>query len=159
MAPTIYLTGEAKSPTNNPITSQWGLFFIGLVVDTETHVIHAVDCTATLTLTVEFVRELLVGRSLLEDDALVESITDRYHGSSQRALAAAVRSAAAKYRDLSAGSPAYLDNPLAVRPEPHRTGPRRKHHDRASPRGAARRCFRFFHSRAAAPSPKRGDHR
>ena len=102
MARTIYLTGEAKSPTNNPITSQWGLFFIGLVVDTETHVILDADCTATLTLTVEFVRELLVGRSLLEDDMLVESITDRYHGSSQRALAAAVRSAAAKYRDLSA---------------------------------------------------------
>lgn len=103
--PTIYLTGEAKSPSNNPITTQWGLFFIGLVVDTETHVIRAADCTATRSLTVDFVRELLVGRSLLEDDALVESITDRYHGSSQRALAAAVRSAAAKYRDLSAGPP------------------------------------------------------
>lgn len=103
MSRTIYLTGEAKSPTNNPITSQWGLFFIGLVVDTESHVIRAADCTATLALTVEFVRELLVGQSLLEDDALVESITDRYHGSSQRALAAAVRSAAAKYRDVSAG--------------------------------------------------------
>ena len=102
MARTIYLTGEAKSPTNNPITSQWGLFFIGLVVDTETHVILDADCTAMLTLTVEFVRELLVGRPLLEEDALVESITERYHGSSQRALAAAVRSAAAKYRDLSA---------------------------------------------------------
>ena len=102
MARTIYLTGEAKSPSNNPITMQWGLFFVGLVVDTETHVIQAVDCTATLALTVEFVRELMVGRSLLEEDALVESITDRYHGSSQKALAAAVRSAAAKYRDLSA---------------------------------------------------------
>ena len=101
MTRTIYLTGEAKSPSNNPITTQWGLFFVGLVVDTETHVIQAADCTATLTLTVEFVRELLV-RSLLEDDVLVESITDRYHGSSQKALAAAVRSAAAKYRDLSA---------------------------------------------------------
>ena len=33
MARTIYLTGEAKSPTKNPITSQWGLFFIGLVVE------------------------------------------------------------------------------------------------------------------------------
>ncbi|MFC7375540.1 DUF3870 domain-containing protein [Brachybacterium sp. GCM10030267] len=103
MGTTIYLTGEAKAPSNNPITSQWGLFFIGLIVDTETHVIRAADCTATLTLTVEFVRELLVGRSLLEDDALVESITDRYHGSSQRALATSVRNAAAKYRDLSAG--------------------------------------------------------
>ena len=106
MSPTIYLTGEAKSPSNNPITSQWGLFFIGLVVDTETHVIEAVDCTATLSLTVDFIRELLVGRSLLDDDSLVESITDRYHGSSQRALAASVRNAAAKYRDLSAGSTA-----------------------------------------------------
>ncbi|MDN5588266.1 MAG: DUF3870 domain-containing protein [Brachybacterium sp.] len=102
MARTIYLTGEAKSPTNNPITSQWGLFFIGLVVDTETHIIQAMDCTATLTLTVEFVRELLVGRSLLDEESLVESITDRYHGSSQRALATSVRNAAAKYRDLSA---------------------------------------------------------
>ena len=102
MTRTIYLTGEAKSPSNNPITTQWGLFFVGLVVDTETHVIQAADCTATLTLTVEFVRELVVGRSLLEEDALVESITDRYHGSSQKALAAAVRNAAAKYRDLSA---------------------------------------------------------
>ena len=103
MTRTVYLTGEAKAPSNNPITTQWGLFFVGVIVDTETHVIEAVDCTATLALTVEFVRELLVGRSLLDDDSLVESITDRYHGSSQRALAAAVRSAAAKYRDLSAG--------------------------------------------------------
>ncbi len=104
MTRTIYLTGEAKSPSNNPITTQWGLFFVGLVVDTETHVIQAADCNATLTLTVEFVRELLVEHSLLEEDALIESITDRYHGSSQKALAAAVRNAAAKYRDLSAAS-------------------------------------------------------
>lgn len=104
MGTIIYLTGESKAPSNNPITEQWGLFFIGLIVDTETHVIREADCTAMLSLTVEFVRELLVGRSLLEDDALVESITDRYHGSSQRALATAVRNAAAKYRDLSAGA-------------------------------------------------------
>ncbi|WP_114853398.1 DUF3870 domain-containing protein [Brachybacterium sp. YJGR34] len=104
MGTTIYLTGESKAPSNNPITEQWGLFFVGLVVDTESHVIRAADCTATLALTTEFVRELLVGRSLLEDDALVETITDRYHGSSQRALAASVRSAAVKYRDLAAGS-------------------------------------------------------
>lgn len=104
MARTIYVTGEAKSPSNNPITSQYGLFFVGLVVDTETHAILRADCTAALALTVEFVRGLLEGRSLLEEDALVETITDRYHGSSQRAMTAAVRSAAAKYRDLVDGS-------------------------------------------------------
>src|SRR5699024_12173074 len=108
MAQTIYLTGEAKSPTHNPITSQWGLFFIGLVVDTETHVILDADCTAMLTLTVEFVRELLVGRPPLEEDALVEAITERYHGSSQTALAAAVRSAAAQNRGLSAAPSAQV---------------------------------------------------
>lgn len=99
-ARTVYLTGEAKSPTNNPITTQWGLFFVGFVVDTESHVIVRADCNATLGLTVEFVRELLVGRSILDEDALVETILDRYHGSSQRALAAAVRSAASRYRDI-----------------------------------------------------------
>lgn len=106
MGRTIYVTGEAKSPSNNPITSQYGLFFVGLVVETETHVIVRADCTATLALTVEFVRELLEGRSLLEEDALVETIIDRYHGSSQRAMTAAVRAAAAKYRDLVDGLPA-----------------------------------------------------
>lgn len=104
MARTVFVTGEAKSPSNNPITSRYGLFFIGLVVDTETHVIIRADCTAALALTVEFVRELLEGRNLLEDDALVETIIDRYHGSSQRAMTAAVRNAAAKYRDLVDGS-------------------------------------------------------
>src|SRR5690606_41511479 len=100
--PPSVFTGEARSPATTPLTSQGGLVSIGLVVDTETHVIRQAAAAATLALTVEFVRDLLVGRSLLEDDALVESITDRYHGSSQRALAAAVRSAAAKYRDLAA---------------------------------------------------------
>src|SRR5699024_3106772 len=102
MAQTIYLTGEAKSPTNNPITSQWGLFFIGLVVDTEPHVTLVASCTAMPTLPVEFVRELLLGCPLLEEVALVASTSERYHGSAQRALAAAVRSAAAKYRGRSA---------------------------------------------------------
>lgn len=101
---TIYLTGEAKSPSNNPITAQYGLFFVGLIVDTETHVIIRADCTVTLALTAEFVRELLESRSLLDEDALVETIIDRYHGSSQRALVASVRSAAAKYRDLIDGA-------------------------------------------------------
>ncbi|OYN90332.1 DUF3870 domain-containing protein [Parenemella sanctibonifatiensis] len=107
--PTIYLTGEAKSPSNNPITTQWGLFFVGLVVNTESHVIVEADCSATLPLTIRFVRELLEGHSLLEDDALIESITERYHGSSQKALAAAVRNASAKYRDLTADPTAQPD--------------------------------------------------
>lgn len=100
---TIFVTGEAKSPTNNPITSRWGLFFVGLVVDTDEHIIVRADCTAVLPVTIDFVRSLLEGQSILDEDGLVGMITERYHGSSQRALAAAVRNAASKYREILSG--------------------------------------------------------
>ncbi len=98
----IYLTGEAKAPTNNPITNTWGLFFVGLVVDPATHTIQDAECSATLALTRDFVRSLLVERSILDTDALLRMIDSRYHGSSQRALSASVRNAASKYREIRA---------------------------------------------------------
>lgn len=103
MNPTIYLTGEAKAPGNNPITAQYGLFFIGLEVDIVTHIIVRVECTATLQLTKQFIADLLTGRSVLDEDDLTSAIAERYHGSSQKALIAAMRSASAKYRNLTAG--------------------------------------------------------
>ena len=103
MDTTIYLIGEAKAPGNNPITAQYGLFFVGVEADTVTHTIVRAECTATLDLTKTFVSELLTGRSLLNEDDLASAIAARYHGSSQKALIAAMRSACAKYRDLTAG--------------------------------------------------------
>lgn len=102
MCSSIFVTGEAKSPSNNPITNQFGLFFIGIVVDRGTHRILDAECTATLALTNSFVRSLIVGASLLEEEGLVEQISARYHGSSQRALTTALRNAAAKYRGVVA---------------------------------------------------------
>lgn len=98
MCSSIFVTGEAKSPSNNPITSKFGLFFIGLVVDTDTHRILDAECTATLALTNSFVRRLIVGAGIDEEEDLVERISTRYHGSSQRALITALRNAASKYR-------------------------------------------------------------
>ncbi|MFI8597637.1 DUF3870 domain-containing protein [Kocuria koreensis] len=98
MCSSIFVTGEAKSPSNNPITSKFGLFFIGLVVDTDTHRILDAECTATLALTNSFVRSLIVGAGIDEEEDLVERISTRYHGSSQRALITALRNAASKYR-------------------------------------------------------------
>ena len=98
MCSSIFVTGEAKSPSNNPITSKFGLFFIGLVVDTDTHRILDAECTATLALTNSFVRSLIVGAGIDEEEDLVERISTRYHGSSQRALITALRNAASTYR-------------------------------------------------------------
>ena len=100
MSTSIFVTGEAKAPSNNPITNQFGMFYIALVVDTGTHRILDAECSATLALTNTFVRSLIVGASILDDGALTEQVVARYHGSSQRALAAALTNAAAKYRGL-----------------------------------------------------------
>ena len=60
MSDTIYLTGEAKAPSNNPITSQFGLFYVAFEIEPDTHRILDVDCTATLALTRNFIRSLFV---------------------------------------------------------------------------------------------------
>jgi hypothetical protein len=51
-----------------------------------------------LALTNSFVRSLIVGAGIDEEEDLVERISTRYHGSSQRALITALRNAASKYR-------------------------------------------------------------
>lgn len=96
----IFVTGEAKAPSNNPITTQFGMFYVALVVDPDTHRILDADCSATLALTTTFVKSLCVGARITDDGTLTEQVAARYHGSSQRALAAALTSAAAKYRSI-----------------------------------------------------------
>lgn len=98
----IFVIGEAKAPSNNPITNQFGLFFLALVIDPETHRILDAECTATLALTKSFVKSLIAGARITDADELNAQIALRYHGSSQRALIAAVTHAAMKYRSIVA---------------------------------------------------------
>ena len=102
MSDTIYLTGEAKAPSNNPITSQFGLFYVAFEIAPDTHRILDVDCTATLALTRNFIRSLFVDADITDPGRLIELIQRRYHGSSQKALITAVNNAAKKYREVAA---------------------------------------------------------
>jgi|UPI00031EBC18 hypothetical protein len=102
---TIYIIGEAKAPSNNPITQQYKLFFIGLVVDRETGKIVDADCTTTIDLTRAFIRSLFVGQSILDIEGVSQQIQTRYFGSSQKALTVAFKNASLKYQSiLSAAS-------------------------------------------------------
>ncbi|MEU5832470.1 DUF3870 domain-containing protein [Streptomyces diacarni] len=94
----VFVTGEAKASANNPITTQFGMFYIALVVEKGTHRILDAECSATLALTNSFVKSLIAGECITEEGLLAERITTRYHGSSQRALLTALRNAATKYR-------------------------------------------------------------
>ena len=102
MSDTIYLTGEAKAPSNNPITNQFGLFYVAFEIQPDTHRILDVDCAATLALTRNFIRSLFVDADITDPGRLIERIQRRYHGSSQKALITAVNNAAKKYREVTA---------------------------------------------------------
>ncbi|HJE59471.1 MAG TPA: DUF3870 domain-containing protein [Nocardiopsis listeri] len=100
MSTTILITGEAKSPSGNPITTRFGIFYVVFVVDTDNHRILDAECSATLALTKSFVTSLFAGERITDEGRLTEQITARYHGSSQRALIAALRNAVVKYRNI-----------------------------------------------------------
>jgi hypothetical protein len=95
---TIYLIGDAQSSVNNPITQQYNTFFIGLVVDCTNGKIIDASCSATISLTADFVRSIFVGYSIEDTDAIAKEIRMRYFGSSQKALNVAFKDAQKKYR-------------------------------------------------------------
>ena len=97
---TVYIVGESKAAANNPITQQFSSFFIGFVIDRDSHEIMDVECSTTLSLTRRFIHSLLKGKSILNVDELVKEIEKRYFGSSQKALIVALRNANIKYQQL-----------------------------------------------------------
>lgn len=101
MSSSLFITGEAKAPSNNPITSQYGLFYVAFVIDGDTGRILDAECSATLALTKNFVRDLFVGECVIEEGLLKERVATRYHGSSQRALMTAFHNAVGKYRSIA----------------------------------------------------------
>lgn len=97
---TIYIIGDSKTTSNNPIMQQFNAFFIGLVVDRTSHLIVDADCSATISLTSSFVKQLFVGHSMLDMDSVVNEINTRYFGSSQKALTVAFKNAQIKYKQI-----------------------------------------------------------
>ena len=98
---TIYVVGNAKTNTENAITNKFSSFFIGFVVDVDTGKIIDLSCSSTIRTTDDFIKSLLMGRSLKEfDGELEEAIKKRYHGSSQRAIIVAYKDGVKKYNEI-----------------------------------------------------------
>ncbi len=96
---TVFVIGDAKSPQNNPITEKFKAYFIGLVIDRQTHVIVDVECSATILLTNQFVKSLMIGKHMVNND-IIDSINLRYFGASQKALVVAFKDAQKKYQQI-----------------------------------------------------------
>ncbi|MBK5242933.1 DUF3870 domain-containing protein [Clostridium sp.] len=98
---TIYVVGNAKTNTENAITNKFSSFFIGFVVDVETDTIIDLSCSSTIRTTDDFIKTLLMGRSLkVFDQDLEDEVKKRYHGSSQRAIVVAYKDGVKKYNEV-----------------------------------------------------------
>lgn len=97
----IYIIGDAQVPQNNPISKQYNQFFLGVAVDRTNGIIVEVDCSATVELTVKFIRSMLVNRRI-SDEKIIQDVQNRYFGSSQKALIVALKDVQRKYSQITA---------------------------------------------------------
>ncbi|TYR81385.1 DUF3870 domain-containing protein [Priestia megaterium] len=96
---TIYVIGDAKAPQSNPITKQFNQYFVALVVNKTNGKIIDAECSATVDLTVRFIKSIFVGRHINDPDIMTD-ILERYFGASQKALMVAFGDAQKKYNQL-----------------------------------------------------------
>ena len=99
----ILVVGNSQTTGFNPIKQQFGSFFITFILIRETGEI--IDCTVSVTLGVtgRFLREIMMGKHLVEDEKkVIAEVQSRYFGSSQKAVIAAYRDAMKKYKEVIA---------------------------------------------------------
>ena len=97
----VYVVGNAKTNSDNAITTRYNSFFIGFVVDVVTGKIVDTGCSATIRTTEEFINCLFLEKSMEQySDELEDEIKRRYHGSSQRAIIVAYKDAVKKYKEV-----------------------------------------------------------
>ncbi|CDZ75736.1 beta-lactamase [Peptoniphilus sp. ING2-D1G] len=97
---TLYITGESKTNMNNAITKMYGSFFLAFEVEIDSGIIVRADSNTTLDLTKSFISRLFIGKNMKDDEFITEEITNRYYGSSAKAIIAAYHDALKHYENL-----------------------------------------------------------
>ncbi|KAF5066113.1 DUF3870 domain-containing protein [Oscillibacter ruminantium] len=96
---TLYIIGESRTNSDNAITKIYGSFYMALEIEADSGRILEFGCTHSLDLTELFLRRIFVGKSLLEQYTQIEDeVARRYHGSSAKAVLAAMKDAEKRYR-------------------------------------------------------------
>src|SRR5690625_2495301 len=98
---TVYVIGHGKTSTENAITEQFKIFFIGFVVDTENDEVVDLSCSATISTTQEFIASMFIGKKFDSySEELEEEVLRRYFGTSQKAILIAYKDALKKYKEV-----------------------------------------------------------
>lgn len=106
-ANTILVTGLAKVSKDDPIASSYNVFFVTLILERDTGVVVDVTCNTARDMTKEFIRSILVGRSLLTGlDEIIAQLRSRFFGMVQKSLVVALKDAHNRFVLLRKEEPA-----------------------------------------------------
>jgi hypothetical protein len=98
---TVYVIGHGKTSSDNAITEQFKIFFIGFVIDTTNDEVVDLSCSSTIPTTQQFISSLFVGKRFDQYYRDIETnITRRYFGTSQKAIIIAYKDALKKYHEV-----------------------------------------------------------
>ncbi len=101
---TAYVIGHGRTGSENAITEQFKVFFIGFIIDKTTDEVVDLGCSVTVSKTEEFIQSIFLG---VKFDRFYKSVEEeislRYFGSSQKAIQIAYKDALKKYLDLKHG--------------------------------------------------------
>ena len=101
---TYFVIGESRTNSDNAITKIYGSFYVAFEVDGESEEVLAFQCTHTLGLTEDFLKQWFIGQTFPQiGDWLEQELERRYGGSSRRAVLTAYRDALKRYRAMRRG--------------------------------------------------------
>ena len=98
---TIYVTGTAKIGKTDPIASMYELFFVGLIIDRNTHVIVDFTCNMVRDITSDFIKSIVIGNDIKNsEDLIISAIKERFHGLAQKTVCASIKDGRNKYLNI-----------------------------------------------------------
>ncbi|MGE5484724.1 MAG: DUF3870 domain-containing protein [Ignavibacteriales bacterium] len=103
---TVFITGYARIPQGITANQLYRVLGIGVEVDPATGVILDADCTLATSVGRRFFSKLAIGYNLDDGiESLVAMFEERYHGSAQKAIIAALRVIGQRYEAFKTGTP------------------------------------------------------
>ncbi|MCT4633303.1 MAG: DUF3870 domain-containing protein [Firmicutes bacterium] len=96
----IFLTGYAKLPRGITATELYSVIAVGIVVEYPSGNIKDVDCSLVTSTAKVFVKDMMVGKNIMDFDVIERDFNTVYFGSARKALISAVKSCHEKFTQI-----------------------------------------------------------
>ena len=98
----VYVIGESRTNADNAITKMYGSFYMAFEVEDVTNKILDFSCTHTLEVTERYLYKLFIGKGFQDIETWLENeLTQRYGGSSCKAIIVSYRDALKRWKRLT----------------------------------------------------------